>query len=99
MLGIDHFATDLLQGRFDEGVMTRSRAPDRRALPASQGNQDEVQLPGFGRLQASCSSALWRSQLVDNSPELLFTLRNVDHLELVSQLYEGNLDQTRRRQG
>ena len=32
---------------------------------------------------------------LDTSPELLFTLRNVDHLELVSQaVAEGNLDRT-----
>jgi uncharacterized Zn finger protein len=32
---------------------------------------------------------------LDNSPELLFTLRNVDHLELVSQaVAEGNLERS-----
>jgi uncharacterized Zn finger protein len=77
---------DLLQGRFDSGVMQR--------LTQRQGGL----FPGPAEIEMSCTCPDWAGMCkhiaavlygvgarLDTLPELLFTLRNVDHTDLIRQ--------------
>jgi uncharacterized Zn finger protein len=87
---------DLLQGRFDEGVMTRLAHPTEGLFPRPKEIKMRCSCPDSAGLCKHLAAVLYGvGNRLDNSPELLFILRNVDHLELVSQaVAEGNLDQT-----
>ena len=86
---------DLLQGKFDKGVMERLTERDKGLFPK----------PGEIKMRCSCPDSAWLCKhlaavmygvgaRLDHSPELLFTLRDVDHLELIGQaVASGNLDQ------
>jgi len=85
---------DLLQGKFDQGVMERLTRRDGGLFPK----------PGEIEMRCSCPDSAWLCKhlaavmygvgaRLDSSPELLFTLRDVDHLELVGQaVATDNLD-------
>jgi uncharacterized Zn finger protein len=77
---------DLLQGKFDQGVMQRLTLRDGGLFPK----------PGEIKMRCSCPDSAWLCKhlaavmygvgaRLDLSPELLFTLRAVDHLELIGQ--------------
>jgi uncharacterized Zn finger protein len=87
---------DLLQGRFDEGVMKRLAHPTEGLFPRPKEIKMRCSCPDSAGLCKHLAAVLYGvGNRLDNSPELLFTLRNVDHMELVSQaVAEGNLDQT-----
>ena len=87
---------DLLQGKFDKGVMQRLTQREGGLFPK----------PAEIKLKCSCPDSAWLCKHVaavmygvgarlDLSPELLFTLRAVDHLELIGQAVAAdNLDKT-----
>ena len=87
---------DLLQGKFDQGVMQRLTQREDGLFPK----------PAEIKLKCSCPDSAWLCKHVaavmygvgarlDLSPELLFTLRAVDHLELIGQAVAAdNLDKT-----
>jgi uncharacterized Zn finger protein len=85
---------DLLQGRFDEAVMQRLAHPTEGLFPRPKEIQMSCSCPDYSRLCKHLAAVLYAvGNRLDASPEMLFTLRNVDHLELVSQaLGDGNLD-------
>ncbi len=87
---------DLLQGRFDEGVMQRLAHPTEGLFPRPKEIKMSCSCPDSAGLCKHLAAVLYGvGNRLDNSPELLFTLRNVDHFELVSQaVAEGNLDRT-----
>jgi uncharacterized Zn finger protein len=87
---------DLLQGRFDEGVMKRLAHPTEGLFPRPKEIKMRCSCPDSAGLCKHLAAVLYGvGNRLDNSPELLFTLRNVDHLELVSQaMAEGNLHST-----
>jgi uncharacterized Zn finger protein len=87
---------DLLQGRFDAGVMQRLAHPTEGLFPRPQEIKMHCSCPDSAGLCKHLAAVLYGvGNRLDASPELLFTLRNVDHLELVSQaVAEGNLDRT-----
>jgi uncharacterized Zn finger protein len=87
---------DLLQGRFDKGIMQRLTERDSGLFPK----------PAEIKMSCSCPDSAWLCKHIaavlygvgaqlDNAPELLFKLRAVDHLELISQAVAAdNLDRT-----
>jgi uncharacterized Zn finger protein len=87
---------DLLQGRFDEGVMQRLAHPTEGLFPRPKEIKMKCGCPDSAGLCKHLAAVLYGvGNRLDASPEMLFTLRNVDHLELVSQaVAEGNLDRT-----
>lgn len=87
---------DLLQGRFDAGVMKRLAHPTEGLFPRPKEIKMKCSCPDSAGLCKHLAAVLYGvGNRLDSSPELLFTLRNVDHLELVSQaVAEGNLDRT-----
>lgn len=87
---------DLLQGRFDAGVMQRLAHPTDGLFPRPKEIKMKCSCPDYAGLCKHLAAVLYGvGNRLDTSPELLFTLRNVDHLELVSQaVAEGNLART-----
>ena len=87
---------DLLQGRFDAGVMQRLAHPTDGLFPRPKEIKMKCSCPDSAGLCKHLAAVLYGvGNRLDMSPELLFALRNVDHLELVSQAVSGsNLDRT-----
>jgi uncharacterized Zn finger protein len=87
---------DLLQGRFDEGVMQRLAHPTQGLFPQPKEIRMRCSCPDSAGLCKHLAAVLYCvGSRLDTAPEMLFTLRNVDHLELVSQaMAEGNLENT-----
>ena len=87
---------DLLQGRFDTGVMQRLAHPTEGLFPHPKEIKMKCSCPDSAGLCKHLAAVLYGvGNRLDTSPELLFTLRNVDHLELVSQaVADVNLDRT-----
>ncbi len=87
---------DLLQGRFDEGIMSRLTQSDGGLFPQPREIAMSCSCPDSAGMCKHLAAVLYGiGTRLDKSPELLFTLRAVDHLELISQAAEaGNLDQT-----
>jgi uncharacterized Zn finger protein len=87
---------DLLQGRFDAGVMQRLAHRTDGLFPRPAEIKMKCSCPDWAGLCKHLAAVLYAvGNRLDASPELLFTLRNVDHLELVGQaVAESNLDRT-----
>jgi uncharacterized Zn finger protein len=86
---------DLLQGRFDQGVMARLTERDTGLFPRPGEIEMDCTCPDWARMCKHVAATLYGvGARLHADPELLFTLRDVDHLELVSQAVDaGNLDQ------
>lgn len=87
---------DLLQGRFSAGVMQRLAHPTEGIFPRPEEIKMSCSCPDSAGLCKHLAAVLYGvGNRLDTSPELLFTLRNVDHLELIGQaVAESNLDRT-----
>jgi uncharacterized Zn finger protein len=87
---------DLLQGRFDEGVMQRMTERDGGLFPKPSEIEMDCSCPDYAGLCKHVAAVLYGvGARLDNSPELLFTLRAVDHFELIGQAVAAeNLDKT-----
>lgn len=85
---------DLLQGRFDKGVMQRLTQPTGGLFPKPKEIKMQCSCPDYAGLCKHIAAVLYGvGARLDKSPELLFTLRNVDHLELIGQAVAAdNLD-------
>jgi len=90
-----HSLIDLLQGRFDQGVMQRLVERDRGMFPQSKEIEMKCSCPDWAGMCKHIAAVLYGvGARLDTAPELLFTLRNVDHLELITQAAAAaNLDQ------
>jgi len=77
---------DLLQGRFDQGVMQRLTQAKGGLFPQPREISMRCSCPDWATLCKHVAATLYGvGARLDASPELLFTLRGVDHLELVSE--------------
>jgi uncharacterized Zn finger protein len=87
---------DLLQGRFDDGVMQRLTHPEQGLFPRPVEIEMKCTCPDWAVLCKHVAAVLYGvGARLDTAPELLFTLRDVDHLELVSAAVSAeNLDRT-----
>jgi uncharacterized Zn finger protein len=85
---------DLLQGRFDRGVMQRLTRIEGGLFPKPKEIKMRCSCPDSAELCKHIAAVLYGvGAKLDHSPELLFTLRNVDHLELIGQAVAAeNLD-------
>lgn len=85
---------DLLQGRFDEGIMRRLTDLDSGLFPKPREIEMTCSCPDYARLCKHVAAVLYGvGARLDTAPEMLFTLRDVDHQELVGQaMASGNLD-------
>jgi uncharacterized Zn finger protein len=87
---------DLLTGRFDAGVMERLVHPSSGLFPNSKEIKMRCTCPDSAGLCKHVAAVFYGvGNRLDNCPELLFTLRNVDHLELVGHaVAEDNLERS-----
>jgi uncharacterized Zn finger protein len=87
---------DLLQGRFSEGVMGRLTQPQDGLFPRPGEIDIRCSCPDFATLCKHAAAVLYGvGARLDTAPEMLFTLRHVDHFELVCQAADAaSLDRT-----
>jgi uncharacterized Zn finger protein len=87
---------DLLQGRFDQGIMERLTNRGEGLFPQPHEIEMDCSCPDWADMCKHVAAVLYGiGARLDSAPELLFTLRNVDHLELISHAVAAeNLDQT-----
>ncbi len=77
---------DLLQGRFDQGVMRRLTQIEGGLIPKPGEIKMHCTCPDWATLCKHVAATLYGvGARLDAAPELLFTLRDVDHLELVGE--------------
>ncbi len=77
---------DLLQGRFDRGVMQRLTQPADGLFPQPKEIKMRCSCPDWAGLCKHLAATLYGvGARLDASPELLLTLRGVDHLELIGE--------------
>lgn len=86
---------DLLQGRFDQGIMERLTCPETGLFPDPDEIHMKCSCPDWAVMCKHVAATLYGvGSRLDVAPELLFTLRAVDHLDLIKQAVDaGNLDQ------
>lgn len=91
-----HSVLDLLQGRFDQGVMQRLARTDGGLFPQPSEIKMDCSCPDWAGMCKHVAAVLYGvGARLDRSPELLFTLRNVDHQQLISQVVAAeNLEQS-----
>ncbi|MFO0964935.1 MAG: SWIM zinc finger family protein [Gemmataceae bacterium] len=85
---------DLLQGKFDRAIMERLSQSDGGLFPRPREIKMACSCPDYAGMCKHVAATLYGvGARLDTAPELLFTLRGVDHLELISQAVDaGNLD-------
>jgi uncharacterized Zn finger protein len=77
---------DLLQGRFDQGVMQRLTQSNGGLFPQPTEIEMECSCPDWAGLCKHLAAVMYCiGARLDAAPELLFTLRDVDHLDLIGQ--------------
>jgi len=77
---------DLLRGRFDQGIMQRLTQLDGGLFPKPAEIAMKCSCPDWADMCKHVAAVLYGvGARLDASPELLFALRNVDHLDLVNQ--------------
>ena len=87
---------DLLQGKFDQGVMERLTQAEGGLFPKPAEIEMECSCPDWAGVCKHVAATMYCVGVrLDAAPELLFTLRAVDHLELIGQAVAAeNLDRT-----
>ena len=85
---------DLLGGRLSDGVMQRLTRQKDGLFPSPREIKMQCSCPDGSYCCKHLAAVMYGiGARLDNQPELLFLLRNVDHQELASQaVAEGNLD-------
>ncbi len=84
----------LLTGKLDKDVMERLARRDQGLFPSPKEIKMRCSCPDGAYMCKHLAATLYGvGSRLDNEPELLFTLRDVDHLELISQAVSSeNLD-------
>ncbi len=85
---------DLLAGRFSDGVMQRMTRQKEGLFPSPSEIKMKCSCPDSSYCCKHLAAVMYGvGARLDNQPDLLFVLRDVDHQELVSQaVAEGNLE-------
>jgi uncharacterized Zn finger protein len=85
---------DLLQGRFSKGVMERLTRQSGGLFPKPKEISLRCSCPDWAVLCKHAAAALYGvGARLDDQPEMLFLLRDVDHLELIGEAARSaNLD-------
>lgn len=77
---------DLLQGRFDRAVMERLTQPQSGLFPQPSEIEMDCSCPDYAGLCKHLAAVMYCiGARLDSAPELLFVLRDVDHLDLVGE--------------
>lgn len=82
---------DLLQGRFDQAIMQRLTERETGLFPQPREIKMACTCPDWAGMCKHVAATLYGvGARLDAEPELLFTLRDVDHLELIGEAVEGD---------
>jgi uncharacterized Zn finger protein len=87
---------DLVQGRFDQSIMERLARPRDGLFPSPNEIQMQCSCPDWAVMCKHAAAVLYGiGARLDHCPELLFALRAVDHLELISEAVDAkNLERS-----
>lgn len=87
---------DLFQGKINKSVIDKLIDGKTGILPSPSEISMDCSCPDNARLCKHLAAVMYGiGTRLDSAPELLFTLRDVDHLELVGKVLDGDLlDQT-----
>lgn len=92
-----HSLIDLLQGRFDQGVMQRLTQPTGGLFPQPGEIDMECSCPDWAGMCKHVAAVLYGVGVrLDERPALFFTLRQVDESELLNSATSGAVSRTRR---
>jgi len=81
---------ELLQGKFSKAVMSRITQRDTGLFPSPKEIQFKCSCPDDASMCKHIAAVLYGiGARLDSSPELLFALRGVDHLQLIAQAAES----------
>ena len=87
--GIDSLV-ELLQGRFSKAVMARICEPQAGLFPSPREIQFSCSCPDYASMCKHVAAVLYGiGARLDETPELLFVLRSVDHQELIAHAGTG----------
>ena len=90
-----HSLLDLLQGRLSDGVMERLVRPREGLFPRPNEIQLHCSCPDWADMCKHVAAVLYGvGARLDQQPDLLFLLRQVDHTELIHQAAKGSNLQT-----
>ena len=82
---------DLLQGRFSDAVMKNLTRQNGGLFPKPADIQLDCSCPDWAHMCKHVAAVLYGiGARLDADPELLFVLRDVDHLELISQASDAS---------
>jgi uncharacterized Zn finger protein len=82
---------DLLQGRFDQGIMQRLTERETGLFPHPKEIKMACSCPDWAGMCKHVAATLYGvGARLDSAPELLFTLRDVDHLELIGEAVDAD---------
>lgn len=77
---------ELLQGRLSDEIMSVVTDPDEGLFPGSRQISFECNCPDFARMCKHIAAVIYGiGARLDDQPELLFLLRDVDHQELINE--------------
>jgi uncharacterized Zn finger protein len=80
---------ELLQGRLSKSVMGIVTARDKGLFPAPEEIEMSCSCPDWAGMCKHVAATLYGvGSRLDHQPELLFTLRQIDHMELIAQAAE-----------
>ena len=87
---------DLLQGKFDRGIMERLSLKDGGLFPQPKEIKLHCSCPDSAGMCKHIAATMYGvGHRLDSSPELLFQMRAVDHLELIGDAVSAkNLDRS-----
>ncbi|MDA8381527.1 MAG: SWIM zinc finger family protein [Betaproteobacteria bacterium] len=89
---------ELLQGKFSKAVMERVCQPKTGLFPSPQEIQLDCSCPDWATMCKHIAAVLYGvGARLDEKPELLFTLRQVDAGDLVTQVAEFSATTTRKK--
>lgn len=82
---------DLLQGRFNEGVMKRLTQAEGGLFPHKNEISMSCSCPDYASVCKHLAAVFYGiAARLDQQPELLFKLRNVNHLDLIKEAANAN---------
>jgi uncharacterized Zn finger protein len=86
---------ELLQGKFSHAVMSILIAEEAELFPSPKEISMECSCPDYAYMCKHCAATLYGiGAAIDSQPEWLFSLRHIDHLELITSATASEIAST-----